>query len=481
MAQISEWLSSNTRTAYPFVGPAVPEDLADDDFRTYFVDAYVRDGTVLVPGSEAREETLRLDSFHYGNVPPDTHDIRLVWDESGEVFFDSTAPGAGQLRYDSTAWGQWVVLEWIYLRDVDDSDDADKVIRVVLDAQHYAAAGLPGPLPIEPDQALLVPGLIEQTSSKVTTIRVINQLGQEFTLPDPALSDPPTDVRLREGYNTSLVVAEDEDIVGVSGSVVRPATRLELSFEPGAGLGRFPFCEDPEDAVYRINGVGPDSSGNVLLSPEGCLFYDRRTPGQQAAEAQLRLINECQTCIDCDDYVAAYNSLREAWVRVQDAVNRYNDTRTEYGCVVNFWEARAICVSGVVAHIEVYVKPNDTITFQFLVYNNTPETLSTLRINTTVTVSVGTEYVPGSGWIFSPRSGRRSWNTGSLSVVIGEDFGPGTIGFYEYEMFLQDSPAAGTPVVVEMTGNLGGTSFSDDYTAHVIPRLNKERLDPDCS
>lgn len=140
-----------------------------------------------------------------------------------------------------------------------------------------------------------------------------------------------THIRLAEGYNIALTPTEQEEIDGE-----RLKTELLIAAVPGAGLGRFPGCEDDTPKLRTINRVGPDETGAFTLDASDCLRVNRPTrqidndlpptleyyhSGLTAEEAAAALLlsNDCDSCCSCDQYHNVYVALSRVWSRAKTA------------------------------------------------------------------------------------------------------------------------------------------------------------------
>jgi len=469
------WLTSHIRTPYPFVGPETPKELEDTDFRTLFVDASIR-YTALVPFGEegAREEQLRLKRFDYdgsalgsessesggSDTGSDLFQINLVWGEE-EAFFDSLNPGPGNLIFSYSQWGIWVILEWIYLRDIDVSGDFDKIVRVILDARKLNVFAFP----IKPDDAYLVPGVIVQSSSKVTTLRFINHSGSESILPDPDAISPSGDIYLAAGYNVDLALAEDPIAFTLEPTVeVRPATRVALDFTPGAGRGLYPGCVESTggSAIRRLNSVDPDINGHFQLGAEGCYWWERLLDEDTGSieEATLRLNNWCMPCCSCDSYVDSYDKLSEVWETLNETLEDYIIVRDEITSVISAFESGSPVECGrVIPHIISYMKHSWLLTGQAILYNATGKTLYGFTIDFQLTSSLPYTYVSNSAWISTPEEDRRISDAAGYAqqIILKEPVRDGTAVIFEYEVYFTEyaERISGASVSWTLSGSMG--------------------------
>jgi len=490
------------------VGPEVPEELEDSDFRTLFVDAHFRYTKHVPYGDEgARTEHLQLTYFDYageiasseGSATSDTSessessdtieelgssesglrfDIALQW-AGAEVFFDSRTAPSDQVIFSSNAWGNWTILEWVYLRDIDDPADFDRVVRVVIETARLSSFTYP----IRPDETYFAPGLINHSSSRVATLRFINHSGTEHMVPDPTLISPSGDVTLVAGYNTDIATATDPVTTFLDQGVdVRPANRISLDFSPGSGRGLYPGCVEPDTGILRINSVGPDVNGHFRLGAEGCYWWERqwvdevpRCPEGVGLEvvkgASLRFNNWCTPCCSCDDYVDSYSKLRDAWEILNEAAETYDALKDEVQRLINALDTS--CASGcdkVIPHIISYMKHSWLLTGQGIIYNVTEKDLLSFDISLNlISPFVGYAYVPNSAWFVTPESDRRVSDAAGYTqrISMGERVAAATCVIFEYEVYFpeQGSRLAGMPVMWVLHGHAGlGDDRYEFYT-----------------
>lgn len=162
------------------------------------------------------------------------------------------------------------------------------------------------------------------------------------------------DVVFSEGFNIGF---EPGDPVPNDGG--RLVTTLLMTARPGDGLGRQAGCEDVEPVIRRINGIGPDSSGNFKLDADGCYRIQRPTrlvnsaPRQvefghpditdAEAAAAIQLFNDCGPCCECDDFVRTYEGIRRLFFRYLDLGQRAERTRDQFRENKERWERSASC------------------------------------------------------------------------------------------------------------------------------------------
>jgi hypothetical protein len=254
-------------------------------------------------------------------APTPTHaaDVLIV-DADERTVFNSTALGAdtGIARFATWCWGlkktsnnclndyAYRAYEWI-------SNKA--VCRLIVyqtwppsaaDADSDAVREYP--VNLAPTNATLDERAVYKMPKRVTSfiLPALNNIKLTRTAADFAA-----------GFNTALT-AGDEEIRNL-----RKTRQITFNVEPGAGLGKYADCTDPETPIYRINGLtGPD----ILITADKCLWMRIPTefnanstaliPVKQNSHATQIIGSNCPACCTCDDYV--------------DLANYMNVTRDRY-------------------------------------------------------------------------------------------------------------------------------------------------------
>jgi hypothetical protein len=223
-----------------------------------------------------------------GAAPSDSsepsHEADLVVkDSDGRVVFDSTRAA----WFFARGWAdRFRLYEW--------RTDAAVCRALVHAGTNDAEDVRVFPVELVPERAVLDERTAEVVPRRVTGF-VVN--GEQFG----------GEVEFVLGYNVTM------DPVGAV-AAPRAGTRVVVTAEPGAGLGRYPSCDEPDTVIRRINGVGPDAAGNVALSAAGCYWAERPVLSQAATAdllpAALRLNNNCGPCCECTDYENTYRGVR---------------------------------------------------------------------------------------------------------------------------------------------------------------------------
>lgn len=245
-------------------------------------------------------------------APTPTHaaDILIV-DATNRTVFNSTTlgPDTGIARFASWCWGlkknaadclnnyAYRAYEWI-------SNKA--VCRLIVyqtwppsaaDADSDAVREYP--VHLAPTNATLDERSVYKVPKRVTS----------FILPDHSnIKFARTAVDFLAGFNTQLATS-DEEARGL-----RKTRQVTFNVEPGAGLGKYSDCTDPETPIYSINGLtGPD----ILITADKCLWMRIPTvfnagstgliPVKQNGHVTQIIGSNCPACCTCDDYVGLAN------------------------------------------------------------------------------------------------------------------------------------------------------------------------------
>lgn len=141
---------------------------------------------------------------------------------------------------------------------------------------------------------------------------------------------------LERGYNTSVEVSVPTRVNGG-----RFETSILIGAAPGSGLGRFgPACTGAKQTgIRRINGIGPDARGNLILNATGCYRVDRPVlqtesgggmPQARVQDHALEINNDCGACCQCQDFINVYEAIRRMRDRYADLVLRAQVARDLY-------------------------------------------------------------------------------------------------------------------------------------------------------
>jgi hypothetical protein len=129
--------------------------------------------------------------------------------------------------------------------------------------------------------------------------------------PEPDVAGPITgDVRLISGYNISQIVSGDS---------------LSLSATPGTGDGLAP-CQQPVPVIYKqFMATTPDDAGNVQLVAGGDQCYTIVPHTDDSFEIQ----GTCTACCSCQDYANITKALENLFNRAKAVYDRLERTRLD--------------------------------------------------------------------------------------------------------------------------------------------------------
>ena len=243
-------------------------------------------------------------------IPLNAADILIV-DANNRTVFDSTALSAesATVNFDTWCWGlkknatncadsyAYRIYEWIsesaICRLVAYQTWPPSAADVDADSVRNYAINL------APVNAVVDERAVYKVPKRVTS----------FILPDlPAVKLKKTAVDFVAGFNTQLT-AGDEEL-----RKLRKTHQITFNVEPGAGLGKYEDCHNPDPPIYTINGIsGPD----VLITADKCLWLRIPTlfnntstaliPDKRGGHATQLIGSNCPACCTCDDYVGLAN------------------------------------------------------------------------------------------------------------------------------------------------------------------------------
>lgn len=257
-----------------------------------------------------------------GGWPTPTHSYDLViQDAENTTVFDSTTATSFYTR----GWAdRLLIIEW---------RTDDTVCRVVL---HQAWP--PGETPTElpdyyvPENTDLNHRTVERLPKRLTAVSV-----GEDTLVGAELL-------LTGGHNADLEVAD-----ATANGVVD--TEITVTLEPGAGEGVYPCtAQETELEITTLNGVTPDTHGNLVMATESCYrltrpvvrISDGPPPRATVTPHTLALHDDCQPCCDCEDFVRVYEAIAQQWNTWVDIASTASSIRSQLQTdVYGAWNTKA--------------------------------------------------------------------------------------------------------------------------------------------
>lgn len=146
------------------------------------------------------------------------------------------------------------------------------------------------------------------------------------------------------GYNTEIATADP------TSTDFRTNTAVTFAAVPGSGLGRYIDCTESlgSKPITRINGVGPDSFGNFLLSSSDCLWARRPTTyagdiPSPSTTAQLQIGADCGPCCSCNEYAATAKYMNDTSTRYRLIGQRADGVRRNHEQNIERWNAQRTC------------------------------------------------------------------------------------------------------------------------------------------
>jgi hypothetical protein len=325
----------NSGNLYPFVNPSSDIQQLFSDF---FVSFENSSGSVKHPLKVAWLYGFGSNSvspFPGRPTPSHAYDL-IVEDANGEIVFDSTEASV----YKAVDWDSRLrVIEW-------ESDMA--VCRCVIHTQWTQEDVTDGLAimhddNIEPENGELYAECGYELPRRVKSIQIGNEIVTAKAL------------TLQSGYNfameTVLPIEVESPAIDLFGEVgliegSRRATKIQLSAEPGSGLGVFPGCVDTATVLRTLNKVRSDSHNNFTLDSEGCIrqhrplslssttprvfSYSASAMSTSQAAATIKLSNDCRNCCDCEYYARTYQGLKRQWSLYKDIAHTAEEARDFY-------------------------------------------------------------------------------------------------------------------------------------------------------
>lgn len=374
----------NSGTNYPFIRPSSDvQHLLGDFYLSYkeTTSCYLHPFKISWLygfGSEDPSSPTGISPLH-------DHDIQ-VKDSSGVIVFNSAL---NDVTYREFVWGdRFLILEW-------ELDDASKTIcratkflgwdSYSTDAQEYSKDFVPVDGTLDPRTYNKLPPRVESILYGLNTIK--------------------GNIEFAEGNNISLAVNPEqmdladlnlEDFGVTTEGVVsvgkRLTNRINISSEPGDGLGVRVACDTPSTPeVRRIGGsVGNDWQNLTLDSGRDCIrsqrpvglqsHYPRQfryawttPPGDDSEpESAYELLNDCATCCDCDYFARTYQGLKRQWFLYQDIATDALSARDVHNRNIIRWNTEKECRENDPLRLVTLVQPDCKAVFS-LTFGNTSE------------------------------------------------------------------------------------------------------------
>lgn len=259
-----------------------------------------------------------LLGFGTGSYVADHARDVIVVDADDNVIFDSRTG-----TYQEVAWGSdRAVAEWY--------DDAGQVVRITFLTSALADFSTPSTpdAELDPRAYFLLPVGV--------TALIVNDVEMKET------------IDIEAGYNVSLSTTSPDRVDG--GEFVE---RILLDGVVGAGAGRLAGCEEVEPVIRKINNVGPDSSGNLIIETDGCIrqqlllssggVYTGEDMTESEAMAAIQLDDYCTPCCPCDAYVYVYRGLKRVWDRWAQLAQELEAIRDTYAEARQRWLDQRDC------------------------------------------------------------------------------------------------------------------------------------------
>jgi hypothetical protein len=435
-----EWLTSNTRIAYPFVNRVdTPVSSGGDIFSDLVVDAYL-----TYPTDE--EKGVKLHSL--GEPLAGGTDVEFRFDDETVAL---TGTGAD---YKYSTFGDWTLLEW-----TTDSSAA----RVLLETAKIAGFSWPVAL----TDAFLV-GHAVQPVQKI--VKSITAEGYTFD----------GTVELICGYNVdmSLPTAIVPEVSA------RKSTRVGLSGNAGDGLGTYPDCDYEEPPVYTINGQGPDSQGNFVLNMVDCyrgqlpVTNPLLGPPWTYQENAYQIFNECSPCCECEDYVYVYDELlRRVFDQAQVVSDRFYAVRDSYKEKYDEMVAAAACRETPKLEVKLVGRQGWCVVVQVIVHNNKGCESDAISIDVTMDGPAG-HTVPDSQRLdtddidHKPFTLQGSWPSYTIDFTDGVRGARSMVAKFEV-YFAVGSHVPGASVTATASGTVDGESVSATGSTRLAEVFNK--------
>ena len=397
---------------YPFVGFVPRQPPYDNDFRQLVADFYLAydDDGEYDPTSEKTVPPFRMQ-YMYGigcvenTIPADfftpTHEADLmIVDANDKVVFNTAAAD----MFDVKMWGDdYKIYTWTTYKTVcclvvyttwPNGDDA---------AQNYAKY-------LKPEQAILDARTVYKMPKRLLSLGVRQKNGTVIYGPFIGA------LALKNGYNTTIIEAEKTN---VSSHSFVANTNIRISGVAGSGAGYYPVCGSGYDEtthellpqpIKRINGVGPTTGGNFLLSSSDCLYARRPTAVVDAVYTPSRTAGQqigadCPPCCRCSDYVDTALYMNQLSERYQLIGTRVTEAKLIHEQNIAKWSDRRQCTLAQPLKLLFVAQRCPTLDCVLMICNSCATCIpgSTLNLQLSTALSgVTAELVCGYTALFTP-------------------------------------------------------------------------------
>jgi hypothetical protein len=212
-------------------------------------------------------------------------------------------------------------------------------------------------------------------------------------------------VELAEGFNVELSLNQNlgtyQDLVTdlyervvadglpkLSQKATRTPKQINIAAIAGAGRGRVSGCQDEAGTtIQTLNGIGPDSAGNLILqtvgtyrlgravgliqdSPRTFDYYHPELTPDEAAGA-LVLKDDGRICCGCESYVFVQRGVVRQWERWKTMAQHSASIRDWHEDNLRRWDASRICRDSRALQVALVAERNGKVAGGVVFCNNT--------------------------------------------------------------------------------------------------------------
>lgn len=435
-----EWLTSNTRIAYPFVD-RVTDPVGSDGkpFSDLVVDAYL-----AYPADEVQD--IRLYALSDPAAVSVSVEFRYA---DGSVAFNSIGSA-----FKKSTLGSWTLLEWM---------STAGAARLLLLTEKIAQFTWP----VAPDNAYLVGHTLQPIQSFVNTLTAEGHTYDGV-------------IELISGYNVDLSVVPPL----IEGTSARKRTQIQIDAEPGGGLGTYPDCEFEAPSIFTINGIGPDGQGNFLLNPVDCyrgqipITNPLSGPPWRFLPNAFKLFNDCSPCCECEDYIYVYDELlRRVYELAKTVSDRFYKVRDDYRALYDKIEAQKACREKPRIDLKLVGRHGWCVAVQLIVFNNKGCQCDQISVDINM-VGPNATTVPDSQRIdtddieHKPFALGGGWPNYTVTFTDGVRGARSLVAKFEV-YFPIGARAQGMVVRADASGTVDGVAVSDSATTRLTQVFNK--------
>lgn len=308
-------------------------------------------------------------------LPGPSHpaDLRVV-DARNRTVFDSTLAGS----FSARNWGSTHRLyEWL---------SGSAVCRAL---QYVGPGALLPPDEFRPMSAVLDERTWEVKPPRLDALAVTGIGGSSTGI-----------VSIQAGYNVTLTPGP---VVSSGGRIKQ---RIVVGAAAGSGAGIYTGCGPSNPPIATINGVGPDSAGNISLVTDPCSRLNREMSSENPIPGSLNLSDDCLAPCQPQDYANVYQALANLVETYKTLGARASRIRDQYQDMLDRWQAQKDCRDAAPYRAVITSQGGSILDGTASFANRSASCMTNVNLTLTITHSAGAVGVqdPNYGYIYDNRA-----------------------------------------------------------------------------